>query len=548
MIVPPGSTIGIIGGGQLGRMLAIAAARLGYDCHIFAPEADPPAARVAARATRAAYDDLTALRAFADAVDVATYEFENLPAGSLAELGDKLRPGTASLAIAQDRAAEKSFIEANGGTVARWLPVDSAAAAAAAEQALGLPLVLKSRRLGYDGKGQAWAREPGSTGAAWEAIGRAPAVAEAAVDFAAEYSVVLARSASGETTAWDVPLNHHEGGILRRSTVPAGAPIDALAALSVAIAAGLADALGHIGVLTVEFFATADGPIVNEIAPRSQRGHWTIDGAATSQFEQHLRAICGCRSARGAASRRRSDCQSDRRRVSPAELLAEPGAFLHLSAGRSTPRPQDGSLTRLADSRHSPSWRRAKIIAPTMQPRTACPPARRYAWWIGRNPVPRTAAELVGAQPDPGKPRPQVEAAGPHPPPAGIAAPAAPRHPAVATPWRKDNGRSPRVPSQRRARRRRQQRPLAGPVMHQAIAEGGESVDADQLTSAPTTARVAPPRSCAAMNRRCGARYAMPNREPARASAETRSTGWPDQQHGAAPIPASAGWDAPRNP
>ena len=130
----------------------------------------------------------------------------------------------------------------------------------AAEQALGLPLVLKSRRLGYDGKGQAWAREPGSARAAWDAIGRAPAVAEAAVDFAAEFSVVLARSAAGDTAAWDVPLNHHEGGILRRSTVPAGAPIDALAPQATAIAAGLAEALGHIGVLTVEFFATAAGP------------------------------------------------------------------------------------------------------------------------------------------------------------------------------------------------------------------------------------------------------------------------------------------------
>ena len=353
MIIAPGSTIGIVGGGQLGRMLAIAAARLGYDCHIFAPEADPPAARVAARATRADYDDLAALRAFADIVDVATYEFENLPAEALAELGDKLKPGTASLAIAQDRAAEKRFIEANGGTVARWLPVDSEADADAAEQALGLPLVLKSRRLGYDGKGQAWAREPGAARAAWESIGRAPAVAETAVDFAAEFSVILARSATGETAAWDVPLNHHEGGILRRSTVPAGAPIDALASQAVEIAAGLAAALDHIGVLTVEFFATSAGPIVNEIAPRVHNsGHWTIDGAATSQFEQHIRAICGLPlgSTRRLARSVTMDNLIGDDVLAWADVLAEPGAFLHLyGKGDARPGRKMGHVTRLAE-------------------------------------------------------------------------------------------------------------------------------------------------------------------------------------------------------
>ena len=353
MIVPPGSTIGIVGGGQLGRMLAIAAARLGYNCHIFAPEADPPAARVAARATQADYDDLAALRTFADSVDVATYEFENLPAEALAELGDKLKPGTASLAIAQDRAVEKSFIEANGGTVAPWRPVDSEAAAAAAEQALGLPLVLKSRRLGYDGKGQAWAREPGSARAAWEAIGKAPAIAEAAVDFAAEFSVVLARSASGETAAWDVPLNHHEGGILRRSTVPAGEPVAALAPQAIAIASGLAEALDHVGVLTVEFFATAAGPIVNEIAPRVHNsGHWTIDGAATSQFEQHIRAICGLplgSTRRLARLVTMDNLMGDDVQGWP-QIIAEPGAFLHLyGKGEARPGRKMGHVTRLSD-------------------------------------------------------------------------------------------------------------------------------------------------------------------------------------------------------
>ncbi|MEO6255923.1 MAG: 5-(carboxyamino)imidazole ribonucleotide synthase [Sphingomicrobium sp.] len=357
-IIGPGSTIGIIGGGQLGRMLATAAAELGYDCHVFAPDADPPAARVAARSTRADYDDVAALREFAAAVDVATYEFENLPASALAELGDKIRPGTASLAIAQDRAAEKRFIEAHGGTVARWLAIDSDADAAAAEATLGLPLVFKSRRLGYDGKGQAWAREPGSAIAAWASIGREPAVAEAAVDFAAEFSVILARSASGETVAWDLPLNHHVGGILCRSTVPAGDPVGGLAEQAVAVASGLAQALDHVGVLTVEFFALdpargAPGPIVNEIAPRVHNsGHWTSDGAVTSQFEQHVRAICGLplgSTRRLARSVTMDNLIGDQMLAWP-HLLADPDARLHLY-GKGAPRPgrKMGHVTRLAE-------------------------------------------------------------------------------------------------------------------------------------------------------------------------------------------------------
>jgi 5-(carboxyamino)imidazole ribonucleotide synthase len=358
MIVAPGSTIGIIGGGQLGRMLAMAAAQLGYDCHVFAPDADPPAARVAAQFTRAEYDDIAALRAFAAAVDVATYEFENLPAEALAELGDKLRPGTASLAIAQDRAAEKSFIERHGGQVARWAQIDSDEDAKAAERALGLPLVFKSRRLGYDGKGQAWAREPGSAVAAWETIGRAPAVAEAAIDFAAEFSVILARSASGDTAVWDVPVNSHEGGILRRSVVPASEPVAGLADEATTIATGLADALGHVGVFTVEFFAPdlskgASGPIVNEIAPRVHNsGHWTIDGAATSQFEQHVRAICGL--PLGSTRRRTGSVSMDNligdEILAWPRLLAEPGAHLHLyGKGESRPGRKMGHVTRLGD-------------------------------------------------------------------------------------------------------------------------------------------------------------------------------------------------------
>ena len=351
MTVPPGATIGIIGGGQLGKMLAIAAARLGYTCHVFAPEEHSCAAAVAAGFTRAGYDDTAALQRFAAAVDVATYEFENLPAGSLAVLGDKLRPGTASLEIAQDRAVEKRFIEAQGGRVAPWREIESEDDVRAAEREIGLPLVLKSRRLGYDGKGQVWVREPGAGPSAWESIGRQPAVAEAGVRFAAEFSVVLARTASGEVAAWDLPLNIHGDGILRRSVVPAGEPIDAMGEEAVRLASGLAAALGHVGVLTVEFFATDDGPVVNEIAPRVHNsGHWTIEGAVTSQFEQHIRAVCGLP-------------LGSTRRIAPSvamdnligddvsewqRLVAEQDSHLHLY-GKGDPRPgrKMGHITRL---------------------------------------------------------------------------------------------------------------------------------------------------------------------------------------------------------
>jgi 5-(carboxyamino)imidazole ribonucleotide synthase len=293
MSIPPGSTIGIIGGGQLGRMLSIAAARLGYRCHIFDPHPWPCAADVAAHFTRADFDDRAALRDFAERVDVATYEFENLPAEPLAELGDRLRPGLKSLTVAQDRAEEKRFIESTGARVAPWRAVETLDEVKAAVAGLGLPLVLKTRRYGYDGKGQAWIRSEGDAQSAWETIGNEPAVAEAAVDFAAEYSVILARWADGSHAFWDSPENVHRDGILRRSTVPCGPPVADQVAEARAAALRIAEALGHVGVLTVEYFASTDGPLVNEIAPRVHNsGHWTIEAAVTSQFEQHVRAIC----------------------------------------------------------------------------------------------------------------------------------------------------------------------------------------------------------------------------------------------------------------
>ncbi|HEV2594574.1 MAG TPA: 5-(carboxyamino)imidazole ribonucleotide synthase [Sphingomicrobium sp.] len=292
-MITPGSTIGIIGGGQLGRMLSLAAAQLGYRCHIFDPHERPCAADVAAMFTRANFDDGEALAAFGSMVDVVTYEFENLPVAPLACLESKLRPGTRSLAIAQDRATEKSFIEKCGARVAPWREVASLADVTASVLKIGLPLVLKTRRYGYDGKGQAWIRSRREEQAAWDAIAEQPAVAEAAIDFMAEFSVIIARWADGRHIFWDSPQNEHREGILRRSTVPCGDAVAAQVMEARDAALRIAEALDHVGVLTVEFFASREGPLVNEIAPRVHNsGHWTIEGAETSQFEQHIRAIC----------------------------------------------------------------------------------------------------------------------------------------------------------------------------------------------------------------------------------------------------------------
>jgi 5-(carboxyamino)imidazole ribonucleotide synthase len=350
-MIPPGSTIGIIGGGQLGRMLSLAAAQLGYKCHIFDPHQHPPAADVAAHRTSASFADIPALEAFGAAVDVATYEFENLPVLALAMLGDKLRPGTRSLAIAQDRATEKQFIESCGARVAPWRAVASLEEVEDAVAELGTPLVLKTRCYGYDGKGQAWIHEPTAAASAWAAIGEQPAVAEAGIDFEAEFSVILARWADGHHIFWDSPRNEHQGGILLRSTVPGGDLIAPQVAEAREAALAVAEALDHVGVLTVEFFASADGPLVNEIAPRVHNsGHWTIEGAVTSQFEQHIRAICGLPpgltglTRGGAVMENLIGGEIERW----PELVAERGAHLHIyGKGEARPGRKMGHVTRV---------------------------------------------------------------------------------------------------------------------------------------------------------------------------------------------------------
>ncbi len=291
----PGSTIGILGGGQLGRMLSVAASRLGYRCHIFEPGAAPPAGDVAFAVTTASYDDEAALRAFADAVDVITYEFENIPTSALdlLEAHGPIRPGREALRVSQDRLTEKRFMADLGLATAPFAPVDSAATLAEALEQIGTPAILKTRRFGYDGKGQARIMAPGDASQALADMQGAPAILEGFVPFSSEVSVIAARGLDGQVTAYDPGQNVHEGGILRTTTVPAALP-KRLSTDAVLIAARILNALDYVGVMGVELFVTPQELIVNEIAPRVHNsGHWTQDGCAVDQFEQHIRAITG---------------------------------------------------------------------------------------------------------------------------------------------------------------------------------------------------------------------------------------------------------------
>lgn len=298
-ILAPGSTIGILGGGQLGRMLAMAAARLGLRCHVLAPEADSPAFDVAAACTVASYADMAALAGLAEAVDAVTFEFENVPVEAVQFLERRVpvRPGSRALAVAQDRLAEKRLARSLGATTADFASVTTRSELGDAIRVLGLPAVLKTVRLGYDGKGQAKIAAASDADAAWAAMGGQPAILESFVSFACEVSVVAARGLDGSFRAYDVTENEHRNHILHRSAAPARLLAET-AAKAVDTARQLADALDYVGVLGVEFFALGGvetGALcVNEIAPRVHNsGHWTMDAAATSQFEQHIRAVAG---------------------------------------------------------------------------------------------------------------------------------------------------------------------------------------------------------------------------------------------------------------
>lgn len=353
MIIPPGSTIGILGGGQLGRMLAMAAAQLGYKTHIYAPGASGPASEVAAAWTQGSYDDVEALARFGDSVDVATFEFENVALSALEALGrhTSLRPSATSLKVSQDRADEKSFVESVRGRPAPWRVVDNLPTLEAALSELGAPAILKTRRLGYDGKGQARIADASESAAAWQTIGKTPAVLESMIAFDAEFSVLLCRAGNGSLCFWDSPVNTHEHGILARSVLPAPSELAPQIEVARKVAEAIAHALDHVGLLTVEFFACTDGPLVNEIAPRVHNsGHWTIEGAVTSQFENHIRAICGLSlgdTALAGSSVEMLNLIGSDGDDWPA-ILADPTAHLHLY-GKTESRPgrKMGHVTRV---------------------------------------------------------------------------------------------------------------------------------------------------------------------------------------------------------
>jgi 5-(carboxyamino)imidazole ribonucleotide synthase len=293
--LPAGSVIGILGGGQLGRMLSVAASRLGYRTHIYEPSASPPAADVAHRVTTAPYEDAAALTAFAASADAVTYEFENVPTAALdlIEAARPIRPNRNALAVSQDRIREKSFLNGIGLATAPWAAVHDSASLTQAIERVGTPSILKTTRLGYDGKGQARIDGPSDASAALAAMNGQPSVLEGCIAFEREISVIAARGLGGDVACYDPGENVHRDGILRTTTVPARIPAS-LATDAVLIAARILAALDYVGVMGVELFVTRDGLLVNEIAPRVHNsGHWTQQGCAIDQFEQHIRAIAG---------------------------------------------------------------------------------------------------------------------------------------------------------------------------------------------------------------------------------------------------------------
>jgi 5-(carboxyamino)imidazole ribonucleotide synthase len=346
----PGATVGILGGGQLGRMLALAAARLGLRAHICDPDPAAPAGAVAARLTTAAWDDAAALAAFAAAVDVVTYEFENVPAAALDAVAGQapVRPGRRALAVSQDRVEEKTFLAGLGLATAPFAAVEGPADLPAAIAATGLPAILKTRRLGYDGKGQARIDRPDEAAGKLAAIGGGPAILEGFVAFEREISVIAARGLTGAVVAFDPGENVHEGGILRTTTVPARiAP--RTRAEAVLLAGRILTALDYVGVMGVELFVAPAGLMVNEIAPRVHNsGHWTEAACLIDQFEQHIRAVAGWPLGDG---RRHSDVVMTNLigdEVHRAlELAADPAARLHLY-GKAEARPgrKMGHVTR----------------------------------------------------------------------------------------------------------------------------------------------------------------------------------------------------------
>ncbi len=352
----PGATIGVLGSGQLGRMLVLAARRMGYGVHVFSPERDSPAGRVASREWSAPYEDLDAARDFAASVDVVTLEFENIPAGTVEEISARapVRPGLRALRTTQNRLREKEFLRGAGFPVAPFWAVPDRASLDAAIGEVGVPAVLKTAGFGYDGKGQTRISAPEDAGAAWDALG-GEAVLERWVDFEMELSVVAARGTGGSFAHYGAVRNTHDRHILDLTVAPAGVPPE-VEEEAVEIAAGIFEELGIVGTACVEFFLTTGGGLlVNEIAPRPHNsGHWTIEGAATGQFEQQLRAVCGLplgsphRPEPAAMANLLGDLWTGGEPDWTA-ALAVPGVSLHLY-GKKEPRPgrKMGHLTARA--------------------------------------------------------------------------------------------------------------------------------------------------------------------------------------------------------
>ena len=351
--LPPNATIGLVGGGQLGRMSALAAARLGYRCHILTRETNSPAAQVSHAVTISDYSDPVSLRAFADAVDVISFEFENISAEGLDLLASirPVRPAPSVLRISQDRVDEKTFLNAAGIPTAPWAPVGSRQELHQAVQRLGLPAVLKTTRLGYDGKGQAMLRSAGELDAAWERLDPKPLVLEGFVDFAQEISVVVARGADGSVSAFDTVENRHRNHVLDLTLAPARIA-EAVHQAAQSIARRVVEALDLIGLLAVEMFVDNTGNVlVNEIAPRPHNsGHWTIDACPASQFELHIRAIAGLKLP---PATRHSDAVM-KNLIGPEGMalwpaaVAEPGIIPHLyGKAEALPGRKMGHVTRL---------------------------------------------------------------------------------------------------------------------------------------------------------------------------------------------------------
>jgi 5-(carboxyamino)imidazole ribonucleotide synthase len=354
--LPPGSRIGILGGGQLGRMTALAAARLGYRCHVYCPSDDEPALQVVEARTVAAYDDPEALDAFADAIDVATFEFENVPAATVARIAAKVpvRPGWRVLHIAQNRLREKDFLRSVGVPTAEYREIANVGSLARALRDLGRPAVLKSAMFGYDGKGQVLIKPDTDMDEAWAAMGAEVGILESFVDFTTEISVIVARGLDGAVAAYDAVENRHVNHILDTTIAPARIGEQRMMQAG-GLAYHIAEALELVGLVAVEMFATTDGRLlVNELAPRPHNsGHWTLDACITSQFEQLVRAVCGLPLG---STERHSDAVMKNLIGDAVEdwyrVLQDPGAKLHLY-GKAHARPgrKMGHVTRLSPKR-----------------------------------------------------------------------------------------------------------------------------------------------------------------------------------------------------